>query len=160
MLKRPDTKDLQPFGYHCSCNILANIAAPFICAIVVWLRIHKLITMTPPVTTHLDESQTRQEIDSKLQQAGWEIQDKKRLNLMASLGVAVREMDTSTGPADYMLFVDGKACGIIEAKREGTLLGSAAERVCGANRMKHSHLEWYYFGGKVNTKQPLHLIRH
>jgi hypothetical protein len=47
------------------------------------------------------------------------VQDKKRLNLYESTGVAVREMDTDTGPADYMLFVDGKACGINERKREG-----------------------------------------
>ena len=38
-------------------------------------------------------------------------------------GVAMREMDTDTGPADYMLFVEGAACGIIEAKREGSELG-------------------------------------
>ena len=36
--------------------------------------------------------------------------------------MAVREMDTDTGPADYMLFIDGKACGILEAKREGANL--------------------------------------
>ncbi|VAW72207.1 Type I restriction-modification system, restriction subunit R, partial [hydrothermal vent metagenome] len=37
-------------------------------------------------------------------------------------------MDTDTGPADYMLFIDGKACGIIEAKREGANLGKVAEQ--------------------------------
>ena len=63
------------------------------------------------------EAETRKEIDEKLEAAGWVIQDKKKLNLYASLGVAVREMDTDTGPADYMLFIDGKACGIVEAKR-------------------------------------------
>jgi type I restriction enzyme R subunit len=51
------------------------------------------------------------------------VQDKNRINLMEKLGVAVCEMDTDTGPADYMLFVDGAACGIIEAKREGAELG-------------------------------------
>jgi type I restriction enzyme R subunit len=51
------------------------------------------------------------------------VQDKQRINLMEKPGVAVREMDTDTGPADYMLFVDGAACGIIEAKREGSELG-------------------------------------
>jgi len=69
------------------------------------------------------EAATRKEIDDKLIAAGWVIQDKSRINLIESLGVAVREMDTITGPADYMLFVDGIACGIIEAKREGTDLG-------------------------------------
>lgn len=37
-------------------------------------------------------------------------------------------MDTDTGPADYMLFVDGKACGILEAKREGTNLGDVVQQ--------------------------------
>lgn len=69
------------------------------------------------------EQQARDQIDKKLIQAGWAVQDKKRLNLYESLGVAVREMDTDTGPADYMLFIDGKACGVLEAKREGKNLG-------------------------------------
>lgn len=42
----------------------------------------------------------------------------KRLNLSASLGVAVREFPTSTGEVDYALFVDGKPVGVVEAKRE------------------------------------------
>ncbi|MES9827407.1 MAG: DEAD/DEAH box helicase family protein [Candidatus Thiodiazotropha sp.] len=83
--------------------------------------------MTPPEETLL-ETETREAIDRKLTDAGWVIQDKKRINLYESLGVAVREMDTDTGPADYMLFIDGKACGIIEAKREGTDLGGVAEQ--------------------------------
>jgi hypothetical protein len=83
--------------------------------------------MTPPEETLL-ETQTWETIDRKLTEAGWVIQDKKRLNLYQSLGVAVREMDTDSGPADYMLFIDGKACGIIEAKREGTDLGGVAEQ--------------------------------
>lgn len=83
--------------------------------------------MTPPEQT-LPEAEARKIIDQKLIAAGWVIQDKNRINLHESLGVAVREMDTSTGPADYMLFVEGKACGIIEAKREGTDLGGVAEQ--------------------------------
>jgi len=82
--------------------------------------------MVPPDTKL--EALTREEIDAKLELAGWVIQDKKRLNLHETLGVAVREMDTDTGPADYMLFVDGKACGIIEAKREGTNLGDVVQQ--------------------------------
>lgn len=74
------------------------------------------------------EAETRKLIDEKLVAAGWVIQDKKRINLYESLGVAVREMDTDTGPADYMLFIDGKACGIIEAKREGTHLGDVVQQ--------------------------------
>lgn len=82
----------------------------------------------PPTYTDIDEAKTRLEIDRKLEQAGWVVQDKKKLNLHASLGVAVREMPVhgnggDTGLADYMLFIDGKACGVIEAKREGHSLG-------------------------------------
>ena len=87
--------------------------------------------MTPPPTDK-DEQLTRQEIDEQLALAGWVIQDKKSINLFAGdagiNGVVVREMETATGPADYMLFVQGKACGIIEAKREGANLGHVAEQ--------------------------------
>ena len=82
--------------------------------------------MVPEQT--LLESETRKLIDQKLEACGWVIQDKNRINLFESLGVAVREMDTDTGPADYMLFIEGKACGIIEAKREGADLGGVSEQ--------------------------------
>lgn len=42
----------------------------------------------------------------------------KHVDLSVSLGVAVREYQTDIGPADYVLFVDRKPVGIIEAKRE------------------------------------------
>jgi type I restriction enzyme R subunit len=42
----------------------------------------------------------------------------KRINLNAGPGVAVREYPTDVEPADYVLFVDGKPVGVIEAKRE------------------------------------------
>ncbi|MBP1149211.1 type I restriction-modification enzyme R subunit C-terminal domain-containing protein [Methylocaldum sp. RMAD-M] len=64
------------------------------------------------------ETKARQQIDKKLEQAGWAIQDLKDLNLGAALGVAVREYPTDTGPADYVLFVNREAAGVIEAKRD------------------------------------------
>ena len=63
------------------------------------------------------EAKARQTIDDKLAAAGWVVQDLKALNLGAAQGVAVREYPTDTGPADYVLFVDRKAVGVIEAKR-------------------------------------------
>ena len=63
------------------------------------------------------EEKARCVIDDKLCQSGWVIQDSKRLNLTASLGVAVREFPTSTGEVDYALFVDGKPVGVVEAKQ-------------------------------------------
>ena len=62
------------------------------------------------------EQKARDEIDTLLQKAGWVVQDKKKINLTASLGVAVREYQTDAGPADYVLFVDRQAVGVIEAK--------------------------------------------
>ncbi|MEL0586139.1 MAG: DEAD/DEAH box helicase family protein [Candidatus Thiodiazotropha sp. (ex. Lucinoma kazani)] len=108
--------------------------------------------MTPNDYTLL-ETQTREAIDRKLTDAGWVIQDKKRINLYESLGVAVREMDTDTGPADYMLFIDGKACGIIEAKREGADLGGVAEQ---SARYATSHIK--FIERWVAEDQPLSLL--
>ncbi|SDA32327.1 type I restriction enzyme, R subunit [Ruminococcus sp. YE71] len=53
------------------------------------------------------EEKARQEIDIKLREAGWLIQDRKKMNIQSSLGVAVREFPTSTGEVDYALFIDG-----------------------------------------------------
>jgi type I restriction enzyme R subunit len=64
------------------------------------------------------EQIARDNIDKQLIACGWLIQDKKRLNLSAGIGVAVREYSTEVGPADYVLFVNQKPVGVIEAKRE------------------------------------------
>lgn len=63
------------------------------------------------------EQKAREQIDTKLKQAGWLVQDVKQLNPGASVGVAVREFPTSTGPVDYALFVEGKPVGVVEAKK-------------------------------------------
>lgn len=76
------------------------------------------------------EQIARDHIDKQLLACGWIIQDKKKLNLSAGLGIAVREYQTDIGPADYVLFVDKKAVGIIEAKREeeGVRLSTVEEQ--------------------------------
>ncbi len=74
------------------------------------------------------EQLARIQIDAQLSAAGWTIQDIGTLNLQAARGVAVREKQSHGGPADYILFVDGKALGIIEAKKEGTTLSGVAEQ--------------------------------
>ena len=53
------------------------------------------------------EEKARQLIDARLAQSGWVVQDLKKVNPMASLGVAVREYPTSTGPVDYALLSMG-----------------------------------------------------
>lgn len=64
------------------------------------------------------EQKAREIIDKKLGQAGWVVQDMKQFNLFAGLGVAVREFPTSTGPVDYVFFVDGIPVGVVEAKKD------------------------------------------
>jgi type I restriction enzyme R subunit len=70
------------------------------------------------------EQQARVLIDRQLADAGWSVQDKRDLNLFVSPGVAVREfhMATGHGRADYLLYVDKNAVGVIEAKPRGATL--------------------------------------
>ena len=69
------------------------------------------------------EDKARQTIDRLLEAAGWKIQDRKDANLSAPGGVAIREFPMpGFGEADYLLFVDGKAVGVVEAKKEGETL--------------------------------------
>ena len=74
------------------------------------------------------EEKARQNIDQLLTKAGWTIQDRKQMNLGESLGVVVREFRMSSGPTDYLLFVDRRAVGVIEAKPEGTTLSGVSEQ--------------------------------
>jgi type I restriction enzyme R subunit len=62
------------------------------------------------------EEKARIEIDKKLEDVGYIVQDMKEFNPIASLGVAVREYPTNVGEADYVLFIDRKPVGVIEAK--------------------------------------------
>lgn len=70
------------------------------------------------MTNQNPEQIARDNIDRQLKACGWVVQDKTRINLNEGLGVAVREYLTDVGPADYVLFVEGKPVGVIEAKRE------------------------------------------
>ncbi|NMC40031.1 MAG: DEAD/DEAH box helicase family protein [Bacteroidales bacterium] len=64
------------------------------------------------------EQIARDSIDRQLKACGWIVQNKSEINLNEGPGVAVREYQTDVGPADYVLFVDGKPAGVIEAKRK------------------------------------------
>ncbi len=64
------------------------------------------------------EQQARAAIDTKLEQAGWCVQSMGKIDFGAGVGIAVREYPTDVGPADYVLFIDERAVGVIEAKRE------------------------------------------
>ena len=88
------------------------------------------------------EQLARDHIDQLLISCGWVIQDKTKVNLSASLGIAVREYLTDVGPMDYVLFVDKKPVGVIEAKRseEGVRLTSVEDQTGDYATAKLKHL--------------------
>src|SRR5438477_5998510 len=75
------------------------------------------------------EELARQNIDVLLKQCGWIVQKRSEINLNAGRGIAITE-----GPlkdrdeVDYLLFVDGKAIGTVEAKPEGFTLTGVEEQ--------------------------------
>ncbi|MEX0943361.1 MAG: hypothetical protein WD002_12545 [Pseudomonadales bacterium] len=94
------------------------------------------------------EQKARDRIDRQLTAAGWAVQDKKAIDFTAAPGIAVREYQTDVGPADYVLFVDKQAVGVIEAKPEDwghkiTTVERQSQAYASAN------LKW------VNNSQPL-----
>ena len=97
------------------------------------------------------EQRARDNIDDLLKQAGWVVQGKKRINFSAALGVAVREYQTDVGPADYVLFVNKQAVGVIEAKSEswGEKITTVEEQSQGYAGAK---LKW------VQNNQPLRFV--
>ena len=70
------------------------------------------------------EERSRVLIDAQLAQAGWSVQDRSAQNLIGHQGVALREkvMAAGHGRADYILYVDRRVVGVIEAKPAGTAL--------------------------------------
>jgi len=74
--------------------------------------------------TKTPEEKARETIDNILDDAGWAIQDLADANIHAERGVVIREFPLKAGHgfADYLLYVDGKAAGVIEAKRVGSTL--------------------------------------
>ncbi|WP_291518316.1 type I restriction-modification enzyme R subunit C-terminal domain-containing protein [Acidovorax sp.] len=70
------------------------------------------------------EAKARETIDALLVSAGWHVCNVSDANIHASTGVAIREfpLNSGFGFADYLLYVNGKACGVIEAKKQGATL--------------------------------------
>jgi type I restriction enzyme R subunit len=74
------------------------------------------------------EQVAREKIDRLLTEAGWVLQDRDGFDRTAALGVAVREFSLPAGFCDYLLFVAGKAAGVIEAKKSGVTLSGVADQ--------------------------------
>ena len=70
-----------------------------------------MVNLTP-------EQKAREKIDQMLEASGWVIQNMDTLDFSNHMGVAVREYQTEAGYADYILFLNRKPVGVIEAKRE------------------------------------------
>ena len=97
------------------------------------------------------EQLARDKIDVMLEQAGWKVQSKDKIDFSAGLGIAVREYQTSVGPADYVLFVDKNPVGVVEAKPEnwGQNITVVEEQSGG---YASANLKW------VNNTEPLPFV--
>ena len=97
------------------------------------------------------EQQARDNIDLMLEQAGWKVQSQKKIDFSAGFGIAVREYQTDVGPADYVLFIDKKPVGVVEAKQEewGQKITTVEEQSAGYAAAK---LKW------VNKKEALPFV--
>jgi type I restriction enzyme, R subunit len=74
------------------------------------------------------EQLARQQIDQQLAAAGWAVQDYRQFHPNAARAIALREVPLKTGPCDYLLLVDKKPLGVIEAKKIGATLSSVQQQ--------------------------------
>ena len=97
------------------------------------------------------EQKARDNIDAMLGQAGWLVQDKKKIDFGAGFGIAIREYQTDVGPADYVLFINKEPVGVVEAKPEdwGQKITTVEDQSGGYASAK---LKW------LNSKEPLPFV--
>ena len=70
------------------------------------------------------EQQAREKIDTQLVASGWAVQNYTKIDFSSGRGIALREVPLKSGTCDYLLLVDRKPVGVVEAKKEGTLLAN------------------------------------
>ena len=94
------------------------------------------------------EEVARDRIDDRLRAAGWHVQDRDAIDFSAGSGIAVREYPTDTGPADYVLFCERQAVGVVEAKPDawGEKITTVEEQ---SERYANAELKW------VSNAEPL-----
>lgn len=71
------------------------------------------------------EAKARENIDGMLETCGWSVYDFDEVDFSLQ-SYAIREFSVGRDAADYLLFLDGKAIGVVEAKPEGTTLGGVS----------------------------------
>ena len=104
-----------------------------------------------PKVNQTPEQAARDKIDAMLSHTGWVVQDKKKIDFSAGLGIAVREYQTDVGPADYVLFISKKPVGVVEAKPEdwGQKITTVEEQSASYAAAK---LKW------LNNSEPLPFV--
>jgi type I restriction enzyme R subunit len=78
--------------------------------------VYQGFSLTGTTINQTPEQIARDRIDERLRAAGWAVQPAAAINHAAAPGVAVREYQTTVGPADYALFGDRRPLGVVEAK--------------------------------------------
>ena len=104
-----------------------------------------------PKVNQTPEQAARDKIDVMLSHTGWVVQDKKKIDFSAGLGIAVREYQTDVGPADYVLFISKKPVAVVEAKPEdwGQKITTVEEQSASYAAAK---LKW------LNNSEPLPFV--
>jgi len=74
------------------------------------------------------EQLAREQIDAQLVACGWIVQDYKKVDFSAGRGIALREVPLKSGRCDYLLLVDRRPAGVLEAKKEGVTLSQVADQ--------------------------------
>lgn len=102
------------FGRGATFRFILRAAGEFDTVLPACIPIHYGAIKGPTVTKS-PEQEAREVIDRLLNLAGWAVQDVKCANIHARRGVALREFPLNPGHgfADYLLYVDGKASGVI-----------------------------------------------
>lgn len=97
------------------------------------------------------EEKAREKIDRQLREAGWQVCGREEYTPLLS-SVAVREaILKGSKEADYLLLIDGKAVGVLEAKRAESAL--SADVATQAENYCKSALHWYQ-----TYEKPLPLV--
>jgi type I restriction enzyme R subunit len=87
-----------------------------------------IVTWRLRVANMKPEEKARQRISQLLNEPRWVVRDVQDLNLGAALGVAIRAFPLESGSADYLLFVEREAVGVVEAKTEGATVSGVADQ--------------------------------
>jgi len=86
------------------------------------------------------EDKARENIRWLLTKAGWTVCDQSDANISAYRGLAIRNFTLKQGHGftDYLLYVDGRASGVVETKKEGVTLTGIETR---SDRRKKSRFD-------------------